>query len=89
LSPPPATEPSPSVRRTQPITLALCLKCSSRAHGISQDARPVDLRDIRNWRAWKPGAYWHPPEGRGSSVAGRLDHPVVQIAFEDAEAYAC
>jgi len=49
---------------------------------------PVDLRDIRNWWVWKPGAYWRHPEGKGSSVATRLDHPVVQVAFEDAAAYA-
>ena len=49
---------------------------------------PVDLRDFRNWWHWQPGAYWRHPEGKGSSVAGRLDHPVVQIAFEDAQAYA-
>ncbi len=49
---------------------------------------PVDLRDVRNWWTWTPGAYWRHPEGRGSSVAARLDHPVVQVAFEDAEAYA-
>jgi sulfatase modifying factor 1 len=49
---------------------------------------PVDLSDIRNWWSWRPGAYWRHPEGRGSSVAARLDHPVVHIAFEDAEAYA-
>jgi sulfatase modifying factor 1 len=49
---------------------------------------PVDLRDISNWWCWTPGAYWRHPEGKGSSVAGRLDHPVVQVAFEDAEAYA-
>jgi formylglycine-generating enzyme required for sulfatase activity len=49
---------------------------------------PVDLRDFSNWWGWKPGAYWRHPEGKGSSVAGRLDHPVVQVAFEDAEAYA-
>jgi formylglycine-generating enzyme required for sulfatase activity len=49
---------------------------------------PVDLRDFRNWWDWKSGAYWRHPEGRGSSVAKRLDHPVVQVAFEDAEAYA-
>lgn len=48
----------------------------------------VDLRDISNWWVWKPGAYWRHPEGKGSSVAGRLDHPVVHVAFEDAEAYA-
>jgi sulfatase modifying factor 1 len=49
---------------------------------------PVDLRDVRNWWHWKPGAYWRHPEGRGSSIAPRLDHPVVHVAFEDAEAYA-
>ena len=49
---------------------------------------PVDLHDISNWWGWKPGAYWRHPEGKGSSVARRLDHPVVQVAFEDAEAYA-
>ncbi len=49
---------------------------------------PVDLRDVRNWWTWKAGAYWRHPEGQGSSVAGRLDHPVAQVAFEDAEAYA-
>ncbi len=49
---------------------------------------PVDLRDVRHWWSWTPGAYWRHPEGRGSSVAARLDHPVVQVAFEDAEAYA-
>jgi formylglycine-generating enzyme len=49
---------------------------------------PVDLRDIRHWWSWKQGAYWRHPEGRGSSVASRLDHPVVHVAFEDAEAYA-
>ena len=49
---------------------------------------PVDLRDFRNWWEWKQGAYWRHPEGRGSSVAARLDHPVVHVAFEDAEAYA-
>jgi formylglycine-generating enzyme required for sulfatase activity len=49
---------------------------------------PVDLRDYRNWWRWTAGAYWRHPEGKGSSVAARLDHPVVQVAFADAEAYA-
>jgi formylglycine-generating enzyme required for sulfatase activity len=51
-------------------------------------AGPVDLRDVRNWWTWKQGAFWRHPEGKGSSVAARLDHPVVHVAFEDAEAYA-
>jgi sulfatase modifying factor 1 len=49
---------------------------------------PVDLRDPRNWWDWVPGAFWRLPEGPGSNVGGRERHPVVHIAFEDAEAYA-
>jgi len=49
---------------------------------------PVDLRDWRNWWRWQPGAYWRRPFGPGSSIDGRLRHPVVHIAFEDAQAYA-
>jgi formylglycine-generating enzyme len=49
---------------------------------------PVDLRDPRNWWDWVPGAFWRRPEGPGSNVGGRERHPVVHIAFEDAEAYA-
>ena len=49
---------------------------------------PVDLRHINQWWTWTPGASWRHPEGPGSSLAGRDDHPVVQVAYEDAEAYA-
>ncbi|MEM6482927.1 MAG: formylglycine-generating enzyme family protein [Pseudomonadota bacterium] len=49
---------------------------------------PVDLRDIRNWWAYVPGANWRHPEGPGSDLRGRGNHPVVHVAFEDAEAYA-
>ena len=49
---------------------------------------PVDLRDIRNWWAYVPGASWRQPEGPGSGIGDRRDHPVVHVAFEDAEAYA-
>ena len=49
---------------------------------------PVDLRHLNLWWTWTPGACWMRPEGPRSSVAGREDHPVVHVAFEDAEAYA-
>ena len=49
---------------------------------------PVDLRHLSQWWTWTPGACWRAPEGPGSSVDGRADHPVVHIAHEDAEAYA-
>jgi formylglycine-generating enzyme required for sulfatase activity len=50
--------------------------------------RPVDLRDFRNWWTYTPGACWERPQGPGSSIDTLMDHPVVQIAFEDAQAYA-
>jgi sulfatase modifying factor 1 len=49
---------------------------------------PVDLRDVRNWWAYVPGAFWKRPAGPGSTVNGRDRHPVVHIAYEDAQAYA-
>jgi formylglycine-generating enzyme len=49
---------------------------------------PVDLRHVSQWWAWTPGAYWRHPEGPGSALDQRQHHPVVQIAFEDAQTYA-
>jgi sulfatase modifying factor 1 len=49
---------------------------------------PVDLRHISQWLSWTPGANWHTPEGPGSSIADRGDHPVVHVAHEDAAAFA-
>lgn len=49
---------------------------------------PVDVRDMSNWWHWTPGASWRHPEGPGSDIDDRADHPVVQVAFEDAQAYA-
>jgi formylglycine-generating enzyme required for sulfatase activity len=49
---------------------------------------PVDLRDLSAWWRWTHGASWSHPEGPGSSIAGRENHPVVHIAWEDANAYA-
>ncbi|OBA89053.1 sulfatase-modifying factor 1 [Mycobacteriaceae bacterium 1482268.1] len=52
---------------------------------------PVNLRDWRQWWEWKPGASWRHPFGpaRGTpTFEDRLDHPVVQVAYPDAAAYA-
>lgn len=40
------------------------------------------------WWRFVPGAQWRAPEGPGSTIEGRDNHPVVQIALEDALAYA-
>ncbi|GAB2462129.1 formylglycine-generating enzyme required for sulfatase activity [Conyzicola lurida] len=49
---------------------------------------PVDLRHLSQWWAWIPGASWRRPFGPASSVRGLDRHPVVHVAYEDAEAYA-
>jgi formylglycine-generating enzyme required for sulfatase activity len=55
---------------------------------------PVDLRDWRQWWDWVAGANWrHPfgpgaPDGLDSTAAERAEHPVVQVAYPDAAAYA-
>lgn len=49
---------------------------------------PVSLRDPRRWWRYVPFASWRAPEGPGSDLTGREQHPVVHIAFEDAQAYA-
>ena len=49
---------------------------------------PVDTSDFRNWWAYVPGASWSSPEGPGSDTAARGRHPVTQVAYEDAVAYA-
>ena len=49
---------------------------------------PVELNDVRNWWEYVPAAYWKRPAGPGSTINGRDRHPVVQVAYEDAEAYA-
>lgn len=51
-------------------------------------AGPVDLSNWRQWWRWQPGACWHRPRGPGSHISSLLAHPVVQIAYEDAVAYA-
>lgn len=49
---------------------------------------PVPLDDPSRWWSWTAGACWRNPEGPGSDIAARMDHPAVHIAFDDALAYA-
>src|SRR6201982_4133409 len=44
-------------------------------------------RITQGWQ-YVPGANWRKPTGPGSSIAGKDNHPVVHIAYEDALAYA-
>lgn len=49
---------------------------------------PVPLNDFYQWWRYEKGANWRHPEGPASSLEGRGKHPVVHIAYPDAEAYA-
>lgn len=55
---------------------------------FSPPSQDVPLDDITQWWRYAPGASWKHPEGRGTTIGGREDHPVVQIAWEDAVAYS-
>ncbi|MDZ4779587.1 MAG: formylglycine-generating enzyme family protein [Planctomycetia bacterium] len=48
----------------------------------------VPLDDYTQWWNWTPGANWRQPEGPGSDLKGREIHPVVQVSWDDAKAYA-
>jgi formylglycine-generating enzyme len=55
---------------------------------FSPPAVSVSLEDPYAWWRYVPGANWKHPEGPGSSITGREDHPAVHIAWDDAVAYA-
>lgn len=50
--------------------------------------RTVVGPDISQWWSFKFGADWRHPYGGRSDIRGKLDHPVVHVAYSDATAYA-
>lgn len=73
----PPDTPKPAPELLQPGSLV-----------FSPTSGPVDLRDYSQWWAWTTGANWRQPEGPGSSINKRMEHPVVHISWLDATAYA-
>ncbi len=55
---------------------------------FAETKHEVDLQDWSQWWRWVPGANWRHPTGPASSIKGKDKHPVVQIAWPDAIAYA-
>lgn len=47
----------------------------------------VPLDDYTQWWEYRPGAQWRHPQGPASTIDGKGDYPVVQVAFADAAAY--
>jgi sulfatase modifying factor 1 len=72
--------------RDYPGALPHMLKAGSLV--FTPPGRPVDLRDWSQWWNFAFGADWRHPYGPDSSTTGLEDHPVVHVAYADAEAYA-
>ncbi|MBC7203567.1 MAG: formylglycine-generating enzyme family protein [Pusillimonas sp.] len=50
--------------------------------------KPVPLNQYWEWWHYVPNANWRHPKGPGSAIEGKENHPVVQISYNDAQAYA-
>lgn len=48
----------------------------------------VDLSDGASWWSLVPGASWRQPQGPGYDIADKPDHPVVDVAYGAALAFA-
>lgn len=46
-----------------------------------------NLTDYSQWWSWVAGANWKHPQGPGSDIKGKEQYPVVQVSWEDANAY--
>ena len=55
---------------------------------FTQTNEPVDLNNYSQWWTWTVGADWKHPDGPESSIESKMSHPVVHVAWEDAQAYA-
>lgn len=55
---------------------------------FSPPLHPVPLNDHYQWWSYVPAANWKHPEGPNSNLKGHEEYPVVDVAYEDAEAYA-
>lgn len=76
---PPRAQDFPDVPKSQLAAGSLVFAPPSQA---------VSLRDYQRWWRYQLGANWRHPEGPGSSIDGRENYPVVQMAYPDAVAFA-
>lgn len=55
---------------------------------FQQPDGPVNLRNPNQWWEYVRGADWRHPLGPDSDIEDKMDHPVVHVAYEDAQAFA-
>jgi len=56
--------------------------------GFKPPRRVASFDNHMQWWGFVVGASWRHPEGPGSTIQGRENHPVVHVSWEDAAAYA-
>ncbi|MBP1886846.1 formylglycine-generating enzyme required for sulfatase activity [Ensifer mexicanus] len=76
---------SPSDPKDYPGAPAHMMKAGS---VVFDPPKRITSRDPAQWWNFKFGANWRRPYGGLSNLRGKLDHPVLQIAYADAKAYA-
>lgn len=77
------------VAATDYVTEAEKLGCTAVFSGLMKDQKLI--ADNVAWTPWwarVDGAAWNMPEGPGSSIEDRMDHPVTQVSWNDALAFA-
>jgi len=55
---------------------------------FSQPNHAVPLDNASQWWKWVTGADWRHPQGPKSTITGKDNYPVVQVSWNDANAYA-
>jgi sulfatase modifying factor 1 len=73
--------PAGTAKPTDSLLVAASLVFTPPSH-------PVPLNDLGSWWSWKKDANWRQPQGKGSSIKGKENYPVVHISWFDAVAYA-
>jgi formylglycine-generating enzyme len=58
-------------------------------HFVSENKANLIVGSVPQTPWWLPvkEAYWFQPEGRGSNIEERMDHPVIHVSWHDAKAY--
>ena len=75
----PSRDEFPNAPPEKLVPGSICFRQPKQVHGLD---------NVLQWWDYVPGANWRHPDGPGSSVVGKENHPVVHVSWEDAVAYA-